>query len=78
MALEDVRTPREHDRVTAQAHNGVYSVVEVNTSAKTVSLQTVTGDGPVITGVPWTTLAYMDEENAKQSAEQTDRGTTGR
>jgi len=64
MAHEDVRTPEKHDRVTAQGRNGVYTVVDVDESAKTVSLQTVTGDGPVITGVPWTTLDYMDQEGA--------------
>lgn len=65
MASEEIRTPQKHDRVTAQGHNGVYTVVDVDERTKTVSLQTVTGDGPVITGVPWKTLAYMDEEAAQ-------------
>jgi len=64
MAPEDARSPKKHDRVTAQGHDGVYVVVDVNEGAKTVSLQTVTGNGPVITGVPWTTLAYMGDEGA--------------
>jgi len=62
MALEDVRTPQKHDRVTVEGRNGVYTVVDVDEVRKTVSLQTVTGDGPVLTGLPWTTLAYMAEE----------------
>jgi len=64
MGHEDIRTPEKHNRVTAQGHDGVYVVVDVNDGAKTVSLQTVTGNGPVIAGVPWTTLAYMGDEGA--------------
>ena len=62
MASEEARIPQKHDRVTVQGRNGVYTVVDVDEVRKTVSLQTVTGDGPVITGLPWTTLAYMGEE----------------
>ena len=65
MAHEDVRTPGKHDRVTAQGHDGVYTVVDVDERGKTVSLQTVTGDGPVLTGVPWTALSYMEKEGAE-------------
>ena len=65
MESEEVRTPEKHNRVTAQGHDGVYVVVDVNERAKTVSLQTVTGNGPVITGVPWTTLSYMGDESAQ-------------
>lgn len=64
MAPGAIRIPKKQDRVTAQAHDGVYIVVDVDEAAKTVSLQTVTGNGPVIAGVPWTTLGYMAEENA--------------
>jgi len=65
MASEDVRTPQIHDRVTVQGRNGVYTVVDVDERMKTASLQTVTGDGPVLAGLPWTTLAYMGEEGTK-------------
>ncbi len=62
------RIPREHDRVTAEGHNGVLAVVSVDDKTKTVDLQFVTGDGPVVTGVPWTALHYMDEEDANPAA----------
>jgi hypothetical protein len=61
----DPRVPQKHDRVTTHLHNGVFFVVEVDEAAKTVALQTVTGDGPVLPTVPWSTLAYMDEEGEK-------------
>jgi hypothetical protein len=65
MAHEDVRIPEKHDRVTVQDRNGVYTVVDVDEREKTVTLQTVTGDGPVVTGVPWAMLAYMDKEDTE-------------
>ena len=65
MGSEEVRTPEKHDRVTVEGRNGVYTVVDVDERGKTVALQTVTGDGPVITGVGWTALAYMDKEDAE-------------
>ncbi len=58
-----LRMPREHDRVTAQGHHGVLAVVDVNKKSITADLQFVTGDGPVVKGVPWTALQYMDEES---------------
>ncbi len=64
MADEDVRVPRKHDRVTTQRQDGVFTVVVVQPDLKTVDLQTVTGDGPLLTGVPWTSLSYMDKEDS--------------
>jgi hypothetical protein len=65
-----LRIPRKHDRVTAQGRNGVLAVVEVDKKSKTADLQFVTGDGPVVQGVPWTALQYMDEEDVNQAAVQ--------
>jgi hypothetical protein len=75
MSHEKIRVPRVHDRVTRTGHHGVFAVVEVNTESKTASLQTVTGDGPVVEGVPWTALQYMDEEDVNQAAARTARVT---
>lgn len=55
------RTPKEHDRVTAEGHNGVLTVVKVNETSETADLQYVTGDGPLVEGIPWSALQYMDE-----------------
>jgi hypothetical protein len=63
-----LRTPRQHDRVTVQGHNGVLTVVDVDEQSKTAALQFVTGDGPVLTGIPWADLRYMDEEEGSESA----------
>jgi hypothetical protein len=68
MEHKKVRVPRKHDRVTTLGHNGVFAVVDVDDKSKTAALQTVTGDGPVLQDVPWTTLQYMDEEDANQAA----------
>jgi hypothetical protein len=61
---DDTRVPRKHDRVTTTLHNGVFTVVELNETSQTVVLQTVTGDGPLLEGVPWTTLQFMSDEDA--------------
>jgi hypothetical protein len=71
-----LRIPRKHDRVTVQGHNGVLAVVDVDKKSKTADLQFVTGDGPVVQGVPWTTLQYMDEEDVSQSAARIVREAT--
>jgi hypothetical protein len=44
------------------------AVVGVDKKSKTADLQFVTGNGPVVQGVPWTALQYMDEEDANQAA----------
>jgi hypothetical protein len=72
------RIPRKHDRVTALGHNGVLVIVDVDKKSKSVDLQFVTGDGPVIRGVPWTALRYMDEEDVNQAAARIVRETTER
>jgi len=63
MGQEKIRVPRIHDRVTTLGHDGVFAVVDVDNQSKTAALQTVTGDGPVLPSIPWTTLRYMDEED---------------
>jgi hypothetical protein len=76
MAYENVRVPKKHDRVSAQGHNGVFAVVDVDKKSKSTDLQLVTGDGPVLRGVPWSTLRYMDEEDVNQAAARIVRETT--
>ncbi len=68
---DEIRVPRKHDRVTTTLHNGVFTVVEVDEKANTVSLQTVTGDGPLMEAVPWTTLQYMGEDEEGQPGDTT-------
>jgi hypothetical protein len=70
------RIPKKHDRVTVLGHNGVLVVVSVDDKSKSADLQFVTGDGPVVEGVPWTALRYMDEEDANQAATRIVRETT--
>ena len=65
MASDNSRIPKQHDRVSPQGHDGVFSVVDVDERLKTVSLQTVTGNGPVLENIPWSALRYMTEENAE-------------
>ena len=76
MGNEQIRVPRKHDRVTTLGHHGVFAVVDVDNESKTAALQTVTGDGPVIPGVPWTALRYMDEEDISQAAARAVREAT--
>ena len=56
-----VRTPKEHDRVTVEGHAGVLTVVDVHEEQQTADLRYVTGDGPVVEGIAWTFLKYMDD-----------------
>ena len=70
------RVPRKHDRVTALGHNGVLVVVDVDKKSKSADLQFVTGDGPVVEGVAWTDLRYMDEEDVNQEDARSVRGNT--
>jgi hypothetical protein len=63
MGDQSIRIPEKHDRVTALGHNGVFAVVDVDKQSKSADLQFVTGDGPVVRGIPWTALRYMDEED---------------
>jgi hypothetical protein len=76
MVRKGIRVPREHDRVTTQGRNGVFAVVDVDNGSKTVALQTVTGDGPVLQSVPWTSLQYMDQEDVNQAAARIVRKAT--
>ncbi len=43
-------------------------MVDVDEKSKTVALQFVTGDGPVLQNIPWADLRYMDEEEGSESA----------
>jgi len=70
------RVPIKHDRVTASGHNGVLVVVDVDKKSKSADLQFVTGDGPVVEGVPWRDLRYMDEEDMNQADARSIRGNT--
>ena len=63
--MADLRIPKIHDRVSTQGHGGVYSVTQVDEAAATVTLQTVTGNGPLIENIPWRDLQYMSEEAAE-------------
>jgi len=76
MGHKKLRIPRKHDRVTTKEHHGVFTVVNVDDKSKVVALQTVTGDGPVLSGVPWTSLTYMGEEDANQAAVRIVRDST--
>jgi hypothetical protein len=58
------RVPKEHDRVTVEGHAGVLTVVDVHEQAQTADLRYVTGDGPVVEGVAWSALRYMDDGEA--------------
>ena len=76
MGYKKIRVPRKHDRVTTLGHHGVFAVVDVDNKSKTAALQTVTGDGPVLQDIPWTTLQYMDKEDVNQAAARIVRETT--
>lgn len=58
------RVPKEQDRVTVEGHGGVLTVVNVHEQTQTADLRYVTGDGPVVEGVAWSALRYMDDGEA--------------
>ena len=70
---DEIREPREHDRVLVKDQNGVLTVVDVDATAKTVTLQFVTGDGPPLQNISWTDLAYMDDQSGEDAVEAADR-----
>jgi len=65
MSADDIRVPREHDRVMLQGQNGVLTVVDVDANAKTATLQFVTGDGPLVQDVPWGELSYLGDDSGE-------------
>jgi hypothetical protein len=58
------RIPKEQDRVTVEGHAGVLTVDDVHEQAQTADLRYVTGDGPVVEGIAWSALRYMDDGEA--------------
>jgi hypothetical protein len=65
------RTPKKGDRVGATGRRGTFVVVEVQQSPQTVDLQLLKATKqirPIDKGIPWSTLIFLDEEDASQAA----------
>jgi hypothetical protein len=75
MTSKKVRTPKKGDRVGATGRHGVFVVAAVHKSPNVVDLRLLPS-GPVEKGIPWTTLVYLDEEDANQAAARVVREAT--
>jgi hypothetical protein len=63
------RIPKKGDLVGTARQHGVFVVVAVHSGPKTVDLKLLSGFGPAESGIPWTALVSLDEEDASQAAE---------
>jgi len=56
------RIPREGDRVTTRETQGMYSVVKLHPILQTAEIRLTNGTGPVLSGVPWAHLTFVDNK----------------
>lgn len=65
------RVPKKGDRVHSHPLNATFLVASVDRAAKTVDLQPLKAKkqvGAIETGIPWSTLTFLDELDSSQNA----------
>jgi hypothetical protein len=62
MAAQAIRVPKKGEQVGAAGQYGVFIVVGVHETTKTVDLQLVGKKRPVQRNVPWSVLAYAKKK----------------
>jgi hypothetical protein len=62
------RIPRKGDRVAVLGHTGMYKVSEIDSKHWTVKLKPIDSAGFKLKDIPWSTLAFLDEDEARQAA----------
>jgi hypothetical protein len=77
VAKHTARFPQKGDRVGAIGREGVFLVVKVHENPNVVDLRLLKG-GPMQESIPWTTLTFLDEEDASQVVARIVRETTKR
>ena len=61
------RTPKQGDHVVALGHKGAFVISSVDGDLCTAELKP-TGGGYALSTIPWSTLTFLDEEDASQAA----------
>jgi hypothetical protein len=75
MASRKKRIPKQGDYVVALGHKGDFIISSVDDDLCTAELKP-TGPGFALSTIPWSTLTYLDEEDASQSAARIVREAT--
>jgi len=75
MASRKKRIPKQGDHVVVLGHNGAFVISSVDGDLCTAEL-TPTGRGLALSTIPWSTLTFLDEEDASQAAARIVRKAT--
>jgi hypothetical protein len=75
MANRKKRIPKQGDHVVALGHKGAFVISSVDGDLCTAELKP-TGRGFALSTIPWSTLAFLDEEDASQAAARIIREAT--
>ena len=76
MANRKKHIPKRGDRVVALGHNGAFVISSVDRDLCTAELKP-TGRGFGLSTIPWSTLAFLDEEDASLAARIVREATKG-
>jgi hypothetical protein len=77
MANRKKRIPKEGEHVVALGHKGAFVISSVDGDLCTAELKP-TGDGFALSTIPWSKLAFLDEEDDSQAAARILREATQR
>jgi hypothetical protein len=72
------RVPKKGDRVGTISHKGVFAVIETQPETRTATIELLDVDGPLVAGIPWTTLTFDDDpaRTAPSKLHDTDTATS--
>ena len=73
MANRKKRTPKQGDHVAALGHEGAFVISSVDGDLCTAELKP-TGRGFALSTIPWSTLTFLDEEDAQPSRRSDRKG----
>jgi len=75
LANRKKRIPKLDDRVAVLGHTGAFVISSVDGDLCTAELKP-TGRGFALSTIPWSTLTFLDEEDASQAAARIVREAT--
>lgn len=62
------RIPKKGDRVAVLGHTGMYDVSEIDSKHWTVNVKMIGSAELVLKDIPWGTLVFLYEDEARQAA----------
>lgn len=68
MIRQQIRAPKNGDRVKATGQNGTFEVIAVTTSPVNMAKLSLLGKPDFTIDVPWGALIFRDKEDASQAA----------